>query len=423
MKNTQIRRLPGMSDVTKDEYQRLSEVLMSMTSYMSGRRYDAIDTPLLEETGLFARKSGGEFAGQLYTFTDPGGRQVSLRPEFTSSVIRYLVQEMEALTLPVRWQYSGPVFRYDRDGAGTLAQFTQVGAELIGAGGAEADAEVLSVACGALQEIGLQTYRLRVGHRGVIQDVLGAFGLSERAELFVVGNVDALKSSDADVDDLVRQAEATGLLDPGRASGLVQNGRAIDADSTRETLKATFAKEIARPFGRRGPDEVIDRLLRKAREADDPSRLAEALGVVGELARVEGRPETALERARGIIGAAKLESHSLADVAETVDKLQARGVDGDRLTLDLGLVRGIHYYTGVVFEMCYPTQGGEASFGGGGRYDGLVRTLGGEDIPALGFAFTLEEVLRALERQRADARASVETSATVKETSASSRGP
>ena len=64
------------------------------------------------------------------------------------------------------------------------------------------------------------------------------------------------------------------------------------------------------------------------------------------------------------------------------------------LIVDIGLVRGIAYYTGMVFEILAPGPNGPVTLCGGGRYDGLVKALGGEnDVPALGFAYTLESIL------------------------------
>ena len=72
-----------------------------------------VSTPIVEDANLFVRKSGGELVTQLYAFTDPGGRAVCLRPEFTSAVIRYYLSLGDTADSPSRFQYFGPVFRYD----------------------------------------------------------------------------------------------------------------------------------------------------------------------------------------------------------------------------------------------------------------------------------------------------------------------
>jgi histidyl-tRNA synthetase len=74
------------------------------------------------------------------------------------------------------------------------------------------------------------------------------------------------------------------------------------------------------------------------------------------------------------------------------------------ITLDLGLARGLSYYTGVVFTLSHSSGEGVVLLGSGGRYDGLVRALGGsEDVPALGYAYNLEDVIALQSRSEVEA--------------------
>ena len=189
-----VRRLPGMRDLSASDYQELRSAADILGGHFTSRGYDQIDTPMLEETDLFVRKSGGALTGWLCTFTDSRGRRVSLRPEFTSSVIRHFIDEGESVTLPARWQYSGPVFRYDTDDGGDVRQFHQVGAELIGAAGADGDAEVIRLALAALDEVGLSKSKVQVGHIGVLHDLLAGQGLSKAAVGYVISNVEGIKA-------------------------------------------------------------------------------------------------------------------------------------------------------------------------------------------------------------------------------------
>ena len=132
-----------MRDVESDQFERLRGAMDGLRTHLSEQGYSLVDTPLLEETELFVRKSGGELSGSLYTFTDPGGHSVSLRPEFTSSVIRRFIESRAELKLPIRLQYSGPVFRYISSDGDGRRQFTQVGAEVIGDGGVDVDSEII----------------------------------------------------------------------------------------------------------------------------------------------------------------------------------------------------------------------------------------------------------------------------------------
>ena len=399
MRSSQVRRLPGMRDVGGEAYRRMSDVQAGLRASASRRGYEPIDTPVLEDTELFVRKSGGELTSQLYTFVDNGGRRVSLRPEFTSSVIRHFIQERAGMALPVRWQYGGPVFRHEQGGDSAFRQFTQVGAELIGFDGIEADVEVLDLAWQGLQEAGLQGHRLRVGHIGVLRNLLAAFGLSEPAKLFIIGGIQDLRSGLTDADGLARQAREIGMLRQGPGYTAATGPGSMDAEATRLLVQRVLAGSLSGSAGRRTGEEIAERLLRKVQAADRPEKLEAALELVAELARVEGPRDGALGRARDIVASRNLDQRPFDELDALCDALAVRGIDETRTILDFGLARGISYYSGVIFELVHPALSDGPSLGGGGRYDGLVKALGGDDVPALGFAYGLERVVEALEHE------------------------
>ena len=173
MPSSQILSLPGMADVTGGSFERSTQVVDALGAYYASRGYAPIDTPIVEDAELFVRKSGGELSGMLYTIDDPGGNRVSLRPEFTPSVIRHYIEHASAFRTPARLRYCGPVFRYHSLDGGDLRQFTQVGTELIGPSGSEADAEILSIACGGLGELGLSEWTVRIGRHRPSEPRLG----------------------------------------------------------------------------------------------------------------------------------------------------------------------------------------------------------------------------------------------------------
>jgi histidyl-tRNA synthetase len=164
-----IRAPRGMQDVLPDHtgrWQRLEAVLRDIAA-----RYDyrEIRTPVLEHTEVFQRGVG---AGtdivdkEMYTFTDRGGRSVTLRAEGTAPVMRAVLEHSLAGTPPVRLYYICPIFRYDRPQAGRYRQHTQFGAELIGSADPAADAEVLSVAVRTVEAAGLRGVDVRLSSVG-----------------------------------------------------------------------------------------------------------------------------------------------------------------------------------------------------------------------------------------------------------------
>lgn len=140
----------------------------------AGFGYQLIDTPILEATELFARGVG---AGtdvvdkEMYTFTDRGGRSVTLRPEGTAGVLRAVLgARLEQRLRPVRVRYAGPMFRYDRPQQGRLRQFSTVGVECIGERSPLLDAEVIELAWTFFTDLGLAGVSLQINTLGDPED-------------------------------------------------------------------------------------------------------------------------------------------------------------------------------------------------------------------------------------------------------------
>lgn len=392
----QIHSLSGMCDLDTQTWRRSDDVLAGLRSHMGAWEYHPIDTPLLEETELFVRKAGGDLSGQLYNFTDPGGTPVSLRPEFTSSVIRHYIDNEQSLTPPVRWQYSGPVFRYDATGQGSYRQFTQCGAELVGASGFDADIEIISLAVSGLYGVGLSDFRLRIGHLGVLRALLGEFGLSEPARLFIIGNIDALRTGDADVQGLMEHAGEVGLLsgDVDLGLGLETALESMSAESAEEFILGVLKESMPEPLGRRATDQIIARLLSKVRDANCPDAFRRALSLAAAFSRLDGTPRVVLQSARDAAESSGVDAAPLDELASLAERLPDLGIAKSRITLDMGMARGISYYTGIVFEIAHDSG---AAVGGGGRYDDLVLALGGSaSVPAMGFAYNVNVLLDLL---------------------------
>ena len=87
----------------------------------------------------------------------------------------------------------------------------------------------------------------------------------------------------------------------------------------------------------------------------------------------------------------------LQPLSQLTESLIAEGIPDSKIILDLGIARGFSYYTGTVFELVGRSGDKSVSFGGGGRYDELVRILGGDaNIPALGFAYSLDTIINSM---------------------------
>ena len=129
-----IAALRGMRDVFSSEYARRRAIQDGLERHLCLHSFVAIDLPILENTELYLRKSGEDIAARLYEF-DFKSRRIALRPEVTASILRAYVEHLQDEPLPLRIQYSGPVFRYEKPQQHRYRQFTLTGAELLGASG------------------------------------------------------------------------------------------------------------------------------------------------------------------------------------------------------------------------------------------------------------------------------------------------
>ena len=325
----QPQALPGFRDFYPADFALRDHIFRTWRSVAARYGFEEYDGPPLEPLELYTGKSGEEIVGQLYSFTDRGEREVSLRPEMTPTLARMVAARASAFRKPIRWFSIPQLFRYERQQRGRLREHFQLNCDLVGEASHLADAEIVALAIDALRAFGLgsKDFRVRLSDRRLLTAVLRALQLSE-AQVPAVYQV---------FDKLRRTKEETSV----------------------ERLAAAGI-----------PKPTIDRLLGFAR----------------------AKSWAELRDVGAGLDAALAEGESLR---HTLDALGAMGF-GEYLDLDLGIVRGLAYYTGTVFEL-FDAKGELRAICGGGRYDNLLQSLGGVDLPALGFGMgdvVLGELLR-----------------------------
>ena len=137
-------------------------------AHLSG--FQHIELPIFEDTALFARGVGEStdvVSKEMYTFADRGDRSVTLRPEGTAGVMRSVIEHnLDRGQLPVKLNYFGPFFRYERPQAGRYRQLQQVGVEAIGVDDPALDAEVIALADRSFRALGLSGFRLELTSLG-----------------------------------------------------------------------------------------------------------------------------------------------------------------------------------------------------------------------------------------------------------------
>jgi len=384
-----------MRDLQEDEVLGLRRAQDTLQTVFSSFGYRLVDPPFLEPTETFSRKAGGEFATRMYSFVEPGGHHVTLRPEFTSAVVRLYREREASLVLPVRWQYGGPVFRYYPDNTARPRQFWQVGGELLGAGGPHADAEAVAVAARGLAAFGLPSFTVAVTDIAVVRACLAPFSLSDRAQQFILRNLSVLRQGQASVQRIREAAAAVGLLkskqDQAHLRRLISALKAQPASRTHNGVAGA-------PPSLRSQDDIIRRLQQKLAGGDDPSAFDQAVSVVAGLSQVSGEPAKALNDLSKIAESSGADPEPVRSFRQGIEAAMdhlAPHHRAVRLHVDLALAPSLAYYTGVLFELRAGGLDGPV-LGSGGRYDGLLRALGAQqDTPAIGFAFSLPALVAA----------------------------
>ena len=310
---SQLRPPRGTHDLLGEEIRRHRHVAEMARAVATHYGYGEIAPPVFEFTEVFQRTLGETsdiVTEEMYTFTDRGGEQVTLRPENTAGVVRAMISGGLAQDLPQRFFYAGPMFRYERPQKGRLRQFHQIGIELVGAPEPEADVEAITLGADIL------------GRLGVLADTA--------LELNTLGD---------------------------RESRLVYRGVLVSyLEGHRGRLSQDSLLRLER-----NPMRILD-----SKDEGDRAVVAEAPLLHEHLNQAS--------------------RDFFARVQEGLERLDVA------FRLSPRLVRGLDYYTHTAFEFVTTALGAQGAVMAGGRYDGLMKEMGGPDLPGVGWAAGIERL-------------------------------
>jgi histidyl-tRNA synthetase len=402
MQPSKVERVRGTNDVSPIESFHQQQIATKIQQCFQSFGYRSIELPILEPEDLYLRKSGEEIITKMYDFVYQN-RHLCLRPEITASVARAYVDSQQSMSLPLRLQYNGAVFRYERPQYARYRQFTQVGIELIGAADAMADAEVIAAACHCLEQLGIADYQVIVGHMGILAKFLESLGLESRLRTLLLTNMDKMRTvaGREHVHMLLRDIYPgfENASDDRPVGSLGQLFRGQNEDEAKQTILELLANLNIELSGNRSEAEIADRLLTKFKRQDQTKQIRQALEFMQELGQIQGDPATVFTAATALLTKHGCDSEALSVLQEISDLLAFHHLDHSKISIDLGLSRGLQYYTGMVFEVHHSALGDGRQLCGGGRYDELVANLGGEPTPATGCSFGLERLRLALEQE------------------------
>ncbi len=281
--------------------------------------FEEYDGPIFEYLKMFQIKSGEEIAEQLFSLTDRGGRELAIRPEITPTLARMVNQQINSLPRPIKWFSVPRLCRAERPQKGRLREFFQWNIDIIGVESVLADAEVIFTTIDYLRSIGLTEKDIRVKISS--RKLLAAF----------LKNVGI---AEAKLDSLYT------LLDK------------------KVKLPAeTFEKLLA--------EQVSDSNARKA---------------ILDFLEVKSIPD--IEKVIELNDEIQEAVDELLKLRWYLDEKTGMNV-WQYCVFDAGIVRGLAYYTGVVFEV-HDIVGDLRAICGGGRFDNLLKDFGGPAIPATG---------------------------------------
>jgi histidyl-tRNA synthetase len=165
-----LSAVKGMNDILPPDSARWEALETAVREVMRLHAYRNIRTPIVEPTALFVRGLGEVtdiVEKEMYSFEDRlNGEQLTLRPESTAGVVRAVVEHNMLYEGGKRLYYMGPMFRHERPQRGRYRQFHQIGAEALGFGGPEVDAELILLACALWKALGLTDVRLELNSLG-----------------------------------------------------------------------------------------------------------------------------------------------------------------------------------------------------------------------------------------------------------------
>ncbi|HTV48459.1 MAG TPA: histidine--tRNA ligase [Phycisphaerae bacterium] len=285
--------------------------------------FQEVDGPTFESLDLYKVKSGEEIVSQLFSFKDRGERDLALRPEFTPTLARMVVEKAASLPKPIKWFSIPRCYRAEQPQKGRLREFGQWNIDIIGDATDRADRECLAVCIDALLELGLKPDDFKIGwnHREILTKAL--------VSTFV--KPDHINDAYYILDKLPKLDKA------GRKALYKRRGCSDEEEKYYDLIAEAIGTNI-----------------------DAKERISYEMRIRKDWPRV------------------------VNDQIETIKaNLESIGL-GNFCRFDIGIVRGLAYYTGFVFEVT-DAKGENRAIVGGGRYDELIKTFGGPSLPAIGF--------------------------------------
>ncbi len=336
------RLVKGFNDRSPADIRATNKMMWQIQEVFELYGFDPIETPFLEYTDALGKflPDSDRPNEGVFSLQDEDEQWLSLRYDLTAPLARHVAQNINEITMPYRTYRSGFVFRNEKPGPGRFRQFMQFDADIVGAPSVSADAEMCMM----------------------MADTMEALGIKRGDYVIRVNNRKVL-------DGVM---EAIGVVDEGQKLSVL---RAIDKLDK---------------FGVEGV-----RLLLGDGRKDESGDFTKGAGLD------DGQSKTIIEY---VSGASQNNVEGVSELDSLQDLVKSAGYDSSRIKIDPSCVRGLEYYTGMVYEaellFDVTNEKGQkvqfGSVGGGGRYDGLIKRFTGQAVPATGFSIGVSRLMSAL---------------------------
>ncbi len=326
-----IEKLKGFRDHYPEDMSVRNYFFNKITETAEDFGYGRIDFPSLESMDLYRLKSGNELVSQTFSFTDKGGRDVTLIPEATPTTVRLLTSRKD-LPRPVKWYSFPKVWRYEEPQEGRFREHYQFNADLFGIDSDQADAEIIGLASTILDSLGLAgVYEININDRFLMEYILKDIGIQDIAGAFSI--IDKYKKMDR--------------------NSFVESLKNINAPG--DAIK----KVVSILSDKLNGDEIEKKVKKTVKDYDSIKERVQRI-----------------KRTFELIGY----------------------YTNSKINYDFSVVRGLSYYTGIVFE-AFDIEGELRAILGGGRYNNLSKLFTSDEIPAVGFAIGDAVIELLLKRQ------------------------
>jgi histidyl-tRNA synthetase len=332
----------GMRDFLPEDVRRREHVVRVIRDVYDRYGFEPLETPAAENIETLLGKYGDEGNKLIFKILKRGEHESSgqadlaLRYDLTVPLARVVAEYQATLPRFFKRYQIQPVWRADRPARGRFREFYQCDIDAIGSTSLVVEAEMCAAASDVLQQLGFSDFKIRLNHRRLLTQLLSLSGLPEGQHSAALVAIDKL-------DKAGREVVISELMGIGTTS--------INAGE----MLAMFLME--------------DTLTNEAK----------------------------LTRLRVFFENSLVEPDALIELSRLLELCKGTSA-GPYLQLDPSLARGLSYYTGAIMEISVPDLAG--SLGGGGRYDDLIGTFLGREVPACGFSLGLERILVVMEERK-----------------------